>query len=350
MRIATPSLLHLCLSLALPLASFGQAPPHPNPDGLIAIVAGQPIYEQDLVPELGSRLLQLRNQEYEVKSKALEDLIRKRIIEAEAKKRGISSDKLQEEEVDSKIADPSDDEVEGYYIAVKNEIKQPFQEGKPMLRKAVKLLKIAEARQDYADSLRAKADVVVLLRPPKVEVGYNDSARVRGDPKAPVTIVEFSDFQCPYCRKAQATLKDLLAKYNGRVKLTFRDFPMRTLHPQAQIAAEAGRCAEEQGKFWEYHDALFANQSKLDEADLAAHAQALGLDAKSFQSCLATGKFKAQIEQDIQDGTKAGVSGTPGFFINGVFVNGAQPKAEFERIIDSELAAVGSQNSARVSR
>ncbi len=340
-------LLNLACGLVLAGACSAQTVPLGSAGEPIATVAGQPIYEQDLVPELGSRWLQLRNQEYEVKSKALEDLIRKRVIEAEAKKRGISSDKLQEEEVDSTIPDPTDDEVEGYYIAVKNEIKQPFQEAKPMLRKAVKLLKIAEARQGYADSLRAKADIVVLLRPPTVEVGYDDSARVRGDPRAPVTIVEFSDFQCPYCKKAQATLKDLLAKYNGRVKLAYRDFPMRALHPQAQIAAEAGRCAEEQGKFWEYHDALYADQSKLDEADLVAHARSLGLDEKSFQSCLKAGKFKAQIEQDVQEGTKVGVAGTPGFFINGIFVNGAQPEAEFEKIINRELAAIGNGHAGQ---
>ena len=344
MRTATLSLLHLCLSLALPLASFGQAPPHPNSDGLIATVAGQPIYEQDLLPELAPKLLQLRSQEYQMKSKALEDLIGKRVIEAEGKKRGLSADKLLEQEVDTRVADPSDAEVEGYYLAIKSQLNQPFQEVKPTLQKAVKALKIQQARQDYADSLRAKIEVVVLLRPPKVEVAY-DPARVRGDAQAPVIIVEFSDFQCPFCQKAQATLKDLLAKYNGQVKLAFLDFPMRTLHPQAQIAAEAARCAEEQRKFWEYHDALFADPSKLDEAGLVQTARGLGLDEQSFQSCLEAGKFKPQIEQDVQEGTKVGVAGTPTFFIDGIFVNGVRPKAEFEKIIDTELAAVRDGNS-----
>jgi protein-disulfide isomerase len=165
-----------------------------------------------------------------------------------------------------------------------------------------------------------------------------------------VTIVEFSDFQCPYCKQVQGTLKDLLAKYNGRVKLAFRDFPMRAIHPRAQTAAEASRCAEEQGKFWEYHDALFADQSKLDATGLASTARSMGLDEKSFQSCLASGKFKAQIETDLQDGGKAGVAGTPGFFVNGIFLSGSQPQAEFEKIIDSELASVRNPNSTRASR
>jgi len=339
------SLLTLVSCLALAGTCSAQAAPQANPGDPIAIVTGQPIYEQELLPELSPKLLQLRSQEYQVKSKALEDLISKRVIEAEAKKRGLSTDKLLEQEVDSKVADPNDAEVEGYYLAVKSEIDKPLHEVKPQLQRAVKLLKIQQARQDYGDALRAKAAVVVLLRPPKVEVSY-DPARVRGDAKATVTIVEFSDFQCPYCKKVQATLKDLLAKYNGRVRLAFRDFPMRALHPQAQIAAEAARCAEEQGKFWEYHDALFADQSKLDEAGLAQTAQSLGLDQKSFQSCLKVGKFKPQIEQDLQEGAKVGVAGTPGFFIDGIFVNGAQPEAEFEKIINTELAT-GSLRAAK---
>ena len=327
--------------------------PQASADSVVATVAGQLIYEQDLeqdlTADLRSKLLQLRSQEYQIKSQALDDLIRKKIIEAEAKKRGLTVDKLYETEVDAKIPAPSDAEVEGYYLAVKAQVKQPLQEVKPQVQATMKMLRQQQARQEYVDSLRAKTEVAVLLGPPKIEVGYN-AARVRGDAKAPVTIVEFSDFQCPYCKQAETTLKALLAKYNGQVKLAFRDFPLRPIHSRAESAAEAGRCAQEQGKFWEYHDALFDDQSKFDEAGLTATAQKLGLEGKPFQSCLASGKYRAQIEQDEQDGKKAGVNGTPGFFVNGVFVNGAQPQAEFERIIDSELAALKSQSAARAAR
>ncbi len=141
----------------------------------------------------------------------------------------------------------------------------------------------------------------------------------------------------------------MLGKYKGQVKLAYRDFPLRALHPQAQLAAEAGRCAEEQGKFWEYHDALLADQSKLDEAGLVKTAQTLELNEKSFETCLTGGKFKAQVEQDVQEGTKAGVNGTPGFFINGEFVNGTQTEGEFEKIIERELAISRDRNSIRAA-
>lgn len=314
----------------------------------IATVVGQPIYEEDLAVELGPKLLQLRDQEFQMKSQALDELIRKKLIDVEAQKRGISADKLLEQEVDSKVADPSDQAVEGYYFAVRAQVNQPFTEIKPQIQKILKLLKTQQARQDYGDALRAKAEVNVLLLPPKVQVGY-DPARVRGEAKAPVTIVEFSDFQCPYCKKAEAVLTSLLAKYNGRIKLAYRDFPLRALHPQAQLAAEAGRCAGGQGKFWEYHDALLMDQSKLDQAGLVRTAQVLGLNEQSFQACLTGGKFKAQVEQDVQEGTNAGVIGTPGFFINGEFVNGAKSQAEFERIIERELAISRSGSSITAS-
>ena len=318
-----------------------------DPGQPVATVAGEPIYERDLAGAAGAQMLQVRKQEYEIKKKALDDVIRRKVVEVEAKKRGVSVDKLYQEEVDSKISDPSDAEARGYYFAVKSQTTLPFDDIKPQLKRLLKTAEVQQARQDYAESLRAKTEVVVLLRPPTVEVGYSDPARVRGEPRAPVTIVEFSDFQCPFCKRVEPTLKALLAKYNGRVKVAFRDFPLSSIHPHAQMAAEAGRCAEEQGKFWEYHDAMFADQSKLDQAGLEATAKSLGLDEKGFVSCLTSGRFTAAIDQDVQDGTKAGVSGTPGFFINGQFVSGSVPAAQFEKIIDSELAAIGNGHPGR---
>jgi len=130
------------------------------------------------------------------------------------------------------------------------------------------------------------------------------------------------------------------------VRLAYRDFPLREIHGQALKAAEASRCAGEQGKYWEYHDALFADQSKLDDSSLTERSRKLNLDDKAFQACLASGKFKDKIEADRQDGSKVGVSGTPSFFINGTFLSGAQPLADFEKIIDAELASSAREHTA----
>src|SRR5216683_752061 len=323
-------LSNLSLCSTLSLACFGQAAPDSNSSDSVATVAGQPVSEQELLDALGpQKVMQMRKQEYETKSAALDSLIRLKLVQAEAKKRGISAEELIKQEVESKVSDPTDGEVEAYFWG-QNRAGASLEEVKEQYRASLKQLKLQKARQVYADSLRAKIDVAVLLRPPSVTVAY-DPARVKGDPKAPVTIVEFSDFQCPFCKKSESTLRELLTKYSGRVKLAYLDFPLREIHPQAQSAAEAARCAGEQGKFWEYHDALYAEQSKLDGAELLTRARALHLDEKSFQSCLDSGKFKSKIEADMEQGRKVGVAGTPGFFVNGVFLSGALPQTNLKK-------------------
>lgn len=341
MRIAV-----LPLYLMLSVACFGQAAPPPRSDVPVATIAGQPISEQELLDALGpQKVMQMRTQEYEAKSAALESLIRLKLVQAEARKRGISPENLLKQEVESKAADPPDGEVEAYFWG-QAKAGARFEDVKEQYRAMLRRLRLQKAIEDYADSLRAKTEVVVLLERPSVNITY-DPARVRGNPGAPVTIVEFSDFQCPFCRASESTLKQLLTKYDGRIKLAYLDFPLREIHPKAQGAAEAARCAAEQGKFWEYHDALYADQSKLEGPDLVTSAVALNMDEKSFRSCLESGKFKDKIEADREQGTKAGVAGTPGFFINGVFLSGAQPQAEFEKIIDSQLALLGARNSSK---
>jgi protein-disulfide isomerase len=323
------------LFVAAPLVLLGQNSQQP-----IATVEGQPIYEQDLMSVAGPKLLDLRKQEYQLKRDALDYLIRRKLVDAEAKKKGLTVDELFKQEVDSKIPEPSDAEAKGYYLAARNSSTLSFEELKPQLKQLMRNAEIEQGRQKYADSLRAKVDVAILLQPPSVHVVY-DSARVKGNPDAPVTIVEFGDFQCPFCQRTEATLKALLAKYDGRVKLAYLDFPLTEIHSYAEKAAEAAHCAGDQGKFWEYHDNLFADQSKLDEASLIGRAQSLHLDETAFRSCLSSGKFKHDIDANREEGTKAGVTGTPAYFINSVFLSGAQPQAEFEKIIDSQLAAHG---------
>src|SRR5437773_9648121 len=193
-------------------------------------------------------------------------------------------------------------------------------------------------RQQLLKRLQDHERAPTLLQPGKVKVAY-DATRLRGNPQAHVMIVEFSDFQCPFCRKVQRTLKNLLEKYQGQVSLAYRDFPLRGLHSQAELAAEASRCAAEQGKFWEYHDFLFGSPDELNRTGLAGMAQSLGLNERWFEACLSSGKYTKQVEQDLQDGIRAGVEGTPGIFINGILLSGAQPEAEFERIIRAELEA-----------
>jgi protein-disulfide isomerase len=340
----TNGLIGAPLILAVPLILSAQDPQKP-----VAVVEGQPIYEQDLLSVAGPSLLDLRKQEYKAKSDALDKLIRNKVVEAEAKKKGLTADDLLKKEVDSKVANPSEDEARGYYLAVKGQTTLPFEQIKPQVIQHLKAAAVQEAREKYVDSLREKADVSILLQPPVVHVDY-DPARVQGDVGAPVTIVEFADFQCPYCGRVQPTLKNVLTKYKGKVKLAFLDFPLSAIHSHAELAAEGSRCALEQGKYWEMHDAMFGDQSKLDEASLVKTAAGLGINQTAFESCLKSGKYKAAVERDAQAGSHAGVSGTPSFFINGEFLSGAQSDADFAKIIDRELGAAGGKGSERASR
>ena len=163
---------------------------------------------------------------------------------------------------------------------------------------------------------------------------------VWGNRHALVTLVEFSDFQCPYCGREYPVVERVMKEYEGKVRLVFRHYPLE-MHPFAQKAAEAAACAQDQGKFWELHDKMFTNQSKLAVDDLKGYAKAVGMDASKFDKCLDSGEKKALVDDDMKAGSAAGVSGTPAFFINGVFVNGAQPYDQMKQTIDRELSRKG---------
>lgn len=160
----------------------------------------------------------------------------------------------------------------------------------------------------------------------------------KGNSEAKITIIEFSDFQCPFCKKALPTIDKILEDYPNQIKFVYRDFPL-DFHDNAQKAAEAAECADDQGKFWEYHDLLFEHQDEWseDSEEFKKYAKDLGLDEPQFVQCLDSGKYKEEVKKDQSDGESVGVSGTPTFFINGHKLVGAKPYQEFKKIIDEEL-------------
>ena len=302
----------------------------------LAEVDGRPIYESDLTLLIGVQLRQIRSQEYDLRKRALDEAINQRLVETEAKRRGITAEALVQLEADATVTEPTPVEVEAFYLAQRDRIDRPLAEVRSELQRTLSQLKVSQARMEYVARLRDKSDLTILLRPPQVEVDY-DPERLRGSPDAPVLIIEFSDFQCPFCRNAQPSIKQLLAKYGSSVSLAYRDFPLREIHPLAQKAAEASRCMLDQGRFWEYHDLLYASASKLGLPELTAYANSLGADMKAFEACLGSGKYAGEVEKDLQAGTSAGVTGTPSFFVNGVFTSGFQSADVLERLIEAEL-------------
>ena len=333
------AILGLAVVLAFAAGSRAQTGSAREP---IARIEEQAIYEEDLMPSMGAQLLQFRNQEYELKVKALNIVVKERLLENEAKRKGLSTEAFLEQTVDRSVAPPSAIEIEAYYLAQKDAYNRPLDEVRLQVEGALTRAKQQQARQKYMDQLQQRAAVSILLKRPRINIDL-DLSRVRGNAHAPVTIVEFGDFQCPYCQGAEQVLKGLKDKYKDNIRIAFRDFPLRPIHPQAQQAAEAARCAGEQGKFWEYHNLLYGGQGTLDPSSLREHAGCTALDTEKFGSCLTGGKYAVAVESDYQAGLRAGVSSTPTFFINGIVLVGLQPASSFEKIIDSELEEAASK-------
>jgi protein-disulfide isomerase len=307
----------------------------------LAEVNGEIITVENLDRALGAKLAQIQEQIYQLKRDELDELITQRLFMQEAAKRGISVSALLDVEITAKVA-----------LVTETEIDSVFQENKARLsgvdeatarekvRAALQQQKLAAQRKQFVDSLRSQAKVLVRLQPPpivRVEVSI-DGAPFEGPAEAPVTFVEFSDFHCPFCKRVQTTLKQVLEQYPGKVKHVYRNLPIDGLHPQARRAAEAALCARDQGKFWEYHDMLFARAPQAAPDDLRQYAVQLGLNKDDFNRCLAGGAYQSIVQHDLDEGGRLGVSGTPAFFINGRFVNGAQPLEKFVQMIDEELA------------
>ncbi len=304
-----------------------------------AIVAGQPI-ERSAVDELvRPQLLDVRAREYQLRSKALDQLVADALIAKEAAARGTTVEALEKSEVLAKVS-VGDAEVRALYEANKGRLGAASEaEGLKRIRELVEEQRQNERRRAFADELRAKYPVKVLLEPFRVPVETGD-APARGNPTAPVTVVEFSDFQCPFCERARPTVARVREVYGDKVRWVFRHFPLG-FHENAQKAGEAAACAGDQGRFWEMHDRLWATNSKLAVSDLKADAAALGLDTSAFDRCLDSGRHADVVQRDQEAGASYGVSGTPAFFVNGRPLVGAQPFEEFQRVIDAELQRKG---------
>lgn len=277
---------------------------------------------------------QVSEQEYNLRKKALTEVL----FDMEAQAKGIPRNELVAQEVTAKaLVVPSD--IDSLWEEVKSGAKNATKETMlPQLQQMVMQRKTEAQLGRYQRELFKKYNVAMVgLKPSRKPVVVPANAPILGPADAPVTIVEFTDYQCPYCQKAQQYVDRVMDAYKGKVRLVYQEFPL-DFHPQAKPAGVAARCAGEQGKFWEMHTAMLRTAGALDEADVKGRAAGLGLDGARFGTCLASGKFDAVIQQSIDAGKAIGVSGTPTFLINGRSFSGAQPFEAFEHIIEEELA------------
>ena len=305
----------------------------------VAEIAGTVITRVDIDKSGGKQLQVLRQQLYQLERQKLDEYIGAMLVTQEAKKRGVSVATLLEQEVNSLVQPPSEEEMRGLYEKNKERVPVEFEKVRDQIRKYLHEQKITERKIEYFKTLRINGKVTTYLTPPelvRVDLSLN-GAPSKGSEKAEVTIVKFEDFQCPYCKAVQPNFEEVLKRYDGKVRLVHKDLPLDEIHPQARQAAEAARCADDEGKFWEYHDKLYASSPNAAPEDLKSYAKDLGLKQDSFDKCLTSGKYKETIQKDVNEGASLGLTGTPTFFINGRELSGAQSVQAISQIIDEEL-------------
>lgn len=297
-------------------------------------------FTSEFMAEIKQKEATYLNDRYTFERSALENKLLEQVLGEEAKTLGKANiDDLIKAEVHDKIADPTDAEIEDFYNKVKSQTNgATLEEIKPQLIMSLKNQQSQEKVMAYIDSIKAKYEIKISLPFPdaaRVVVSADDDPFI-GPKDAPITIIQFAEFQCPYCGKAGESVDQVMKEYEGKIKMVYRDFPLN-FHDRAIPAAVAANCSGEQGKYWEMHDLLMSNQRALSDADLTAHATSLSLDLEKWNTCRIDPKQTAEVEKDLADGQKVGVSGTPAFFINGVMLSGAVPFSQFKEIIDREL-------------
>ena len=341
----TAALVGLCAAMRPATCRAAASPAASSNDAVVATVGTYNITEQEIDGKLRAQLASLQVQLYDLKRTAVEEIADDLLVAQAAKKAHLSPAAYLKQQIDDKVAPPSDADIHKIYDQFKGRTTVTFDQAKVALSPRI----MDRERQDLHDQLmhklRTEHGYKLLLKAPRFEVKL-DARPTLGPDNAPVTIVEFADYQDPYSARSENTLKQIRANYGDKVRTLFADFPTPKL-PNAMDAARAVRCAGEQGKFWEFHDALFADQTKLAVKDLKATAAKLKLDSAKFDDCLDKHKYDGDIAKDVAEGKSLGVDGTPVFYINGRPLMGPQPAAKFDKIIADELPAAPATQAAK---
>jgi len=326
-------------------SAAGQAMPSPasSPDQVVAEVAGRQVTLKEVDAKWEAfdaaeraRVTQLM---YQNRRNMLDQVVGDILIENAAKAAGQTVEAYVTSDAGKRAVPVTEAEIVQFFEANRDRAQgRTLEELRGQIKDFLDSQRTLQARAQLVTELKAKsAGVKVMLDPPRYTVATAAIDPVRGPASAPITIVEFSDYQCPFCARVNPTLEQVRKTYGDQVKIVFKDFPLPN-HPQAPKASEAGHCANEQGKYWELHDLMFANQRALNVPDLKQYASGLGLDMGKFNQCLDSGKHASLVASGLAQGERMGVNSTPTLYINGRVLIGAQPFEAFKQIIDEELA------------
>ncbi len=312
------------------------APTTVTNDDVVATVGGAAITLGELDAQLGNKLLRLRVDEYRQRRLALDDTIGRAVLEREARRRGLSVIELLDLEVQAKVKAATEEEAAAVYESAADRFRSlPQSEALRSIADSMTRQRVGQRRAAFTKALEQQYGVKVLLTPPRLPVDASGK-HTRGPADAVITIVEFSDYQCPYCGQLSGILREVEDLYPNQIRRVFRDFPL-PMHKDAAKAAEAAACANDQGKFWPMHDRLFAGQKSLTLADLPRYAEDAGLQVRKFEACLASGRHASKVREDHDEGTRYGVTGTPSLFVNGRPLFGAPRKGDLVQVIEEEL-------------
>jgi predicted DsbA family dithiol-disulfide isomerase len=312
----------------------------------LATIDGDPLTMADLEELAGTELGQLENnyrlERQQVIEAALAQRVRDRLLDAEAEARGVTTDELIAAETGG-IAPVTEEEVTEWYNRNAASLGgRTLEEIYPQIVDYLEGTRRQQRVNQLAQRLRQEREVVFLLEPFRVEL-RNVGSPAQGPANAPVTLTEFSDFECPFCNRFLGTLQRLKENYGDRLRVVYRQFPLNT-HPNAYPAALASLCAHEQDRFWDMHDLMFAEQDRLDNESLKEKAGRLGLDRERFDACLDSAQYAEQVRRDVLEGNRVGVQGTPAIYVNGIPVpRGVQPYPVIVGMIDEELERRGSR-------
>ena len=282
---------------------------------------------------------------YEGRRQTLRKMMGELLVESAAVNTGLPAAAFTEAEVGRRVRPVTEPDVLAFYAANVDTLGgTPFDELRGRIRTTLERRARERAYGELvAELAAASSSAGVFLDPPRIEAPVTDGDPALGAPDAPVTIVAFSDFQCPFCARVEPALKALHAKFGDSVRIVWKDFPLTSIHPDAFKAAEASHCAGDQSRYWDYHDRLFANQEAMGVSELKAHAAALGIDPITFAACLDSSKYASRVQSDLDSGARAGVQATPTLFVNGRTLHGAQPLEILAGIVDEELNRVQSK-------
>jgi protein-disulfide isomerase len=273
---------------------------------------------------------------HDIIERSMNRLVEEKLLKAEAAKRGITDTELVEKEITQLVQEPTTQQIDSFYEENKKNIREPKEKVAAKIRQYLKNQQQSDIRETFLKKLEKEYPVTRSLKPIRYEVNAPGRPS-KGPATAPVVLVLFSDFQCPYCRDFNLTIEDVQKKYGDKVRLVFRQFPLTSIHANAQRAAKASLCAAAQNRFWEMHDLLFRNQNNLTEEFIKSQTKELSLDTNAFNSCLDSAPISTLIREDIRAGSMAGTDGTPALFINGRFLGGARSFEDIAAIIDEEL-------------